>query len=162
MSIKEQVSPEQWKALMNAPGAAAAYVSTASGGLMDMVQETFTASKFIQESISQAGQSSYGATVDELLSAMKAMTLNDAKANAHPYQSKDQTGLRAEAKQLVVDGYKAAATLPAADGYKRWILDMARKVAETKTGGILGFGGKSVIDDKEQAAIDELAALMTV
>ena len=159
MSIKDQISADQWKVLMNAPGAAAAYVSTASGGMVDMVQETFTASKFIQESVGQAGHSGYGATVDELLTAMKGMTINDAKANAHPYQAKDQPGLRAEAKQLVEDGFKVAAGLPDADGYKRWIMDMARKVAETKTGGILGFGGQAVIDAKEQAALDELASL---
>ena len=39
---------------------------------------------------------------------------------------------------------------------------MARKVAETKTGGFLGMGGTSVIDEKEQAALDELAALMGI
>ena len=92
---------------------------------------------------------------------MKSMTLDDAKANAHPYQAKDQIGLRAEAKQLVAEGFKVAANLPEPDGYKRWILDMARKVAETKTGGILGIGGKSVIDEKEQAALDELANIMS-
>ena len=43
MSVKDTVSPEQWKALINAPGAAAAYVSTASGGVLEMLKETFTA-----------------------------------------------------------------------------------------------------------------------
>jgi hypothetical protein len=162
MSIKDQLSPEQWKLLMNAPGAASAFVSTASGGIIDMVKETFTASKFIQDSVGQAGQSGYGAIVDEVLTAMKGMTFNDAKENTHPYQAKDQVGLRAEAKKLVADGFKVALSQPEGDGYKRWVLELARKVTETKTGGILGFGGESVIDEKEQAALDELAAIMGV
>jgi len=46
MSIKDQVTPEQWKALLNAPGAASTYVSTASGGGFDMINEVFTAGIF--------------------------------------------------------------------------------------------------------------------
>lgn len=159
MSIKEQASAEQWKALMNTPGAAAAYVSTASGGLMDMVKETFTASKFIQESVTKIGQTGYGTLVEELLAAMKAMTLSDMQANAHPYQAKDQVGLRSEAKQLVADGFKAAAAFNDTEGYRKWVLELARQVALTKTGGFLGMGGQAVIDEKEQAALNELAAL---
>jgi len=37
---------------------------------------------------------------------------------------------------------------------------MIHKVVLTKTGGFLGFSGKSAIDEKEQAALDELAAIM--
>jgi len=96
------------------------------------------------------------------LAVMKGMNLNDAKADAHQYQSKDIAALRAEAKQLVVDGAAAAAALPDGDGYKRWLVEMARKVAETKTGGILGFGGQAVIDEKEEAAIAELTELLGI
>lgn len=159
MTYKEQASAEQWKALMNTPGAAAAFVSSASGGLMDMVKETFTASKYIQESVTKLGQTSHGALVDELLGAMKAMSLQDMQANSHKYQAKDPTALRAEAKQLVAQGFQAAAALGDAQGYKQWVLEMSRQVAQTKTGGFLGMGGQAVIDEKEQAALDELAAL---
>jgi hypothetical protein len=159
MTYKEQATADQWKALMNAPGAAAAFVSTASGGLIDMVKETFTASKYIQESVAKLGQTGYGALVEELLGAFKAMSFSEMQANAHPYQAKDPVGLRAEAKQLITDGFKAAAALKDSQGYKKWVLELARQVAETKSGGFLGIGGQSVIDEKEKAAIDELAAL---
>ncbi|HOJ00170.1 MAG TPA: hypothetical protein PLL88_01010 [Anaerolineaceae bacterium] len=162
MSIKDQVTPEQWKALYNAISAASTYVSTASGGGLEMFQEAFSASKFMMESSQKAGGSGYGSLVDEILAVMKGMNLNDAKADAHQYQSKDIAALRAEAKQLVVDGAAAAAALPDGDGYKRWLVEMARKVAETKTGGILGFGGQAVIDEKEEAAIAELTELLGI
>ena len=56
-------------------------------------------------------------------------------------------------KQVVADGVAIATSLPDGDGFKQWIVDMVRQVAETKTGGILGIGGTSVINEKEQAAI---------
>ncbi len=159
MSIKDQVSAEQWKVLLNAPSAASAYVSTASGGVFEMFKEMFTAVKSMQDSAAKAGGSGYGALVDDLLTTIKGMSMQDAQASAVQYQSKDPAGLRAEAKKIVADGVAVAETLPGADGYKRWILDVARQVAETKTGGILGMGGTSVIDEKEQAALDELKVL---
>lgn len=118
MTYKEQASAGQWKALINTPGAAAAVVSSASDGLMDMVKETLMAGQFIQESITKLGQTSHGALVNELLEAMKAMTLQDMQANSHKYQAKDPTALRAEAKQLVAEGFQAATALGDVQGYK--------------------------------------------
>ncbi len=160
MSIKSQISPEQWKLLLNAPGAASTYVSTASGGGFEMIKEVITASKFAQELSEKAGGSGYGELVDELLAAMKTMTSKDAREKSIQYTARDPAGIRAEAKQFVVDGIAVIADMPGADGYKKWILDMARAVAETKTGGFLGIGAKAVIDEKEQAALDELAGIL--
>ena len=162
MSIKEQVSPEQWKSLFNAPSAASTYVSTASGGGLEMFRELFSASKFVQEQVAKTSGSGYGKLVDDFVATIKTMSPKDAMADTIKYQSKDPAGLREEAKKIVAEGVAAASALPDSDGYKRWILDMARKVAETKTGGFLGMGGTSVIDEKEQTALDELAALMGV
>jgi len=157
MGIKDQLTVEQWKVLLNAPGAASAYVSSASGGAMDMAQEMAATSKFLQTS---AG--GYGALVDELLTAMQTMTIDEKKANAYTYLAKDMAGMRAEAKQLVADAMAGIASLPEAEGWKRWLVELTRQVALTKTGGILGIGAKSVIDEQEQAALDELAALLGV
>jgi hypothetical protein len=160
MGIKDQITPEQWKLLFNAPVAASTYVAMASGGGFDMIKEIYTAGKFVQDLAQQAGGSGYGELVDDLLASMTGMSKEDAKANTIQYEAKDPAAIRASAKQVVADGIAVAATLPGADGYKRWILDMARQVAETKTGGFLGIGSKSVIDEKEQAALDELAAML--
>ena len=160
MSVKDQVSLEQWKALFNATSAASAYVASASGGGLEMFKELFSASKFMAETIKKSSGSGYGELVDAFLERMKGMTPKDMKADAVRYESRDRDGIRAESKQVVVDGAAVAAALPGGDGFSRWILDMAREVAATKTGGILGIGGTAVIDDKEQAALDELAAML--
>ena len=160
MGIKDKVSSDQWKVLFNAPFAASTYVSSASGGGLDMIKEVITAGKFMQDLAGQSGGSAYGELVDDLLAAMKGMSPDDAKAEAYKYEGKDLESVRDEAKRVVEDGVALSASLPDGDGYKRWILDMATRVAETKTGGFLGIGAKAVIDEKEQAALDELAALI--
>ncbi|MGV8026600.1 MAG: hypothetical protein AB2L18_08590 [Anaerolineaceae bacterium] len=102
ISIKDQVTPEQWKALYNAISAASTYVSTASGGRFEMFKEAFSASKFMVETSQKTGGSGYDILVDEMLATMKGMmTFNDAKTDADQHQSKDIASLCAEAKQLV-------------------------------------------------------------
>jgi hypothetical protein len=160
MGTKEQLSSDQWKSFFNAPFAAATFVSTASGGGFEMLGEIINATKFMQRLAEQPSGSGYGVLVDDLLSVIKGMSKEEAKESAFPYQSKDPQSLRAEAKQLVANGAAVAGSLTGGDGYKRWILDMAREVAATKSGGFLGIGGKSVIDEKEEAAIQELADLI--
>lgn len=162
MSVKDQVSPEQWKLIFNAPVAASTYVSSASGGGLEMIKEVLTAGKFMQELAQKGSGSGYGELVDDLLAWMKGLSTQEAKEEAYQYAAKEPAAIRAEAKQLVADGVAAVSSLSGANGYKRWILDMAREVAETKTGGFLGIGSKSVIDEKEQAALDELAAMLGV
>ncbi len=162
MGLKEQVSAEQWKLLFNAPSAASSYVSMASGGGLEMIKEVFTASRFIQDLAAKTDASGYGKLVDDLISALKDMNPKDAMADAYKYQSKDMDGLRAEAKKLVADAAAVTMTLPEGEGYKRWLLDMTLKVAETKTGGFLGIGSTSVVDEKEQAAMDELKVIMAL
>ena len=112
MSIKEQVSPEQWKSLFNAPSAASTYVSTASGGGLEMFKELFSASKFIQEQVAKTSGSGYGKLVDDFVAAIKTMSPKDAMADTIKYQSKDPAGLREEAKKIVADGVAAASALP--------------------------------------------------
>jgi hypothetical protein len=132
----------------------------ASGGGLEMVKEMINASKFIQEAATRTSGSSYGKLVDDLMDTIKGMAPRDAREIAHKYQSKDLPSFRAEAKQVVAGGAAVADTLPDGDGFKRWMLDMAREVAQTKIGGFLGIGSRSVIDEKEQAALDELASML--
>ncbi|MHB1317633.1 MAG: hypothetical protein ACYCYF_03335 [Anaerolineae bacterium] len=162
MSIKDGLSAEQWKVVFNAPSAAAMFVSTASGGAFEMIKEILNASSFMQELIKREGGSGYGELVDDLLATIKGMSTDEVKANAIRFEAKDPVAARAEVKQVVADGVAAVAAMPGAEGYKRWLLDVAREVAETKTGGFLGIGSKSVIDEQEQAALDELKAMMAL
>jgi len=160
MTIKEQLTIDQWKTLVNAPGAASTFVSTASGGAFEVFSEVFTASKFSAELARKEGGSGYGMLVDEILDDMKDMTVEEAKEYAVKYQSRDPQGIRDEIKQYIANTVALARTLPDYEGYKRFILEMIVKVAETKTGGILGIGGSSVVDDKERSALEEIAAIL--
>lgn len=160
MGTKENLSTEQWQYFFNAPFAASTFVASASGGGLEMLGEIVNATKFMQRLAEQTSGSGYGELVDDLLSVFKGMTKAEAQDSVLQYQSKEPQALRAEAKQIVAKGATVAASLPGGDGYKRWILDLAREVAATKSGGFLGIGSKSVIDEKEEAALQELADMI--
>jgi hypothetical protein len=160
MGIKDQLTADQFKAIYNGPFAVATYVSTASGGGFEMVSELLSAGKFVGAQLKSGSETGYGELVDGLLADLRVMPKDEAKAATIQYQSKDPVVLRAQAKQAVVEAGAAVAGMAGADGYKKWILDIAHTVAAAKTGGFLGIGAKSVVDEQEQAALDELAAAL--
>lgn len=162
MGIKDQITPEQWKALLNAPSYAAEYVATASGGSLDFIQEVFTSMKVVQDTAVRKDGSGFGKLVDEIISEMSEMTFKEAREDSIKTESTDMTSMREAAKTVVVDAAAAASSLEGGDGYKRWLLYVARKVAETRTGGVLGFGGSSTVDAKEEAALAELKAILNI
>jgi hypothetical protein len=88
------------------------------------------------------------------------MSKDDARAASLKVEGKEPDAVRAQVKEAVVEAGAAVTGMAGADGYKRWILDIARTVAAAKTGGFLGIGAKSVVDEQEQAALDELAAAL--
>jgi hypothetical protein len=160
MGLKDQLSAEQFRAAYNAPLAAATYVSTASGGGFEMVSELLSAGKFIGEQLKAGGETGYGEVVDGLLADLRGMSRDEAKAETVRYEGKDPAALRGQARQIVVDAWTAVGGMSGADGFARWILDIAQAVAAAKTGGFLGIGAKSVVDAQEQAALDDLAAAL--
>lgn len=162
MNIKEQVTPEQYKTLLNGISAAAAYVSTASGGGFEGIKEIFNASKYARDAAVKESGSGYGVLADGLLDEMAEMSFGEARQSAIDIDARDLPGMRSELKQAVASAAAIAASQPDGPGYKRFLVDVARTVAETKTGGFLGIGAKSVIDPAEQVALDELAALLNV
>jgi hypothetical protein len=162
MGIKDQLTAEQFRAVYNGPFAAATYVATASGGGFEMVSELLSAGKFVGEQLKASGEAGYGELVDGLLADLRGMSKDEAKAMTIQYEGKDPVALRAQAKQAVADASASVASMAGADGYKKWLLDIARTVAAAKTGGFLGIGAKSVVDEQEQAALGELAAALEI
>lgn len=160
MSLTDQVTPEQLKTLVSAPGAASTIVSMASGGAFETIKEVFSARKFAQELSVKPGGSGYGAVVDDLLQLMKGMDLKDARENTVQFETKDPLSVRDELKKIIADAAVIVSRLPGGDGFKHFLLDMARETAETKTGGFLGIGAKSVVDDAEQSVLKEVAAIL--
>ncbi|HWQ04256.1 MAG TPA: hypothetical protein VN452_02760 [Longilinea sp.] len=160
MSLKDQVTPEQLKTLVSAPGAASTIVSMASGGVFETIKEVFSASKFAQELSVKPGGSGYGVVVDDLLELMKGMDFKDARENTVQFETKDPASVQGELKKIIADAVGIVSGLTGGDGFKRFLLDMARETAETKTGGFLGIGAKSVVDGAEQSVLKDLAAII--
>lgn len=158
MGLRAQVTPEQFKTIFNGPAAASQYVATASGGTLETIGEMMTAAKAMQAKLVE-GTGSYGPLVAGIAEDVKALGLSDVDDITVKLQGSDMSSLRAAAKQLVADAAAAVAAMPGADGYKQWVLEVARAAAASKTGGFLGIGAKSVVDEKEEAALAELAAL---
>lgn len=162
MSIKDQLTPEQWKVVFNAPIAAGTYVASASGGIMELSKELMEVSKFMSQEAA-AGDAEYGDLVSDFLATMKGMSHDEMKALMIQYEkTPDISGIRKQTMDTVVNAWAALAALPGADGFARWLLEVGRRAAATKTGGHLGIGNKSIIDEQEQAALDELAAVLVV
>jgi len=160
MSLSDQVTPEQLITLVSAPGAASAIVSMASGGAFETLKEVFSASKFAAELSRKAGGSGYGPLVDDLLLLMKGMDYQDARENTVQFETRDPTNVLGELKKIIADAASIVSSLPGGNGFKRFLMDMARETAETKTGGFLGIGAKSIVDDAEQLVLKELAAIL--
>lgn len=163
MDLKEQLSPEQFKAVFNVPLAGATYVAVSSGGGFDMVKELTNASKFMAAEAQKGAEGGYGELTTSLLTAMTGMSKDDSKSMQIAYEkTNDRVAMIAQIKQTVVDGWAVVAGLPGADGFAKFVIDVANTAALSKTGGHFGFGNKSEIDEKEQTALDDLAAIMVV
>ena len=159
MGIKNKVNPGQWQALFNAPSAVCVYVSMANGSGLEIFKEFFRADKFVKNLAKETRAGSYGEMVKEFVDEVKVMPKREAAAYASAYQSDDLAGIRAEAKAIAVAGAAAASTLPDGEGFKRWMLETARQLAETKTGGFLGLGAVPIMEGHKQAALTELQNL---
>jgi hypothetical protein len=162
MSLKEQVTPEQWVALFNAPSAASAYVTLAKGKGLEIFNEFFSADKFIKNEARNFKDRGYGKMTEDFIAAIKSMSPKEAKADAISYESKDLVSIRAQAKKIVEEGAAAVSSLPEGDGYKQWIFDLALKIAEAKTGGFFGIGERSVIDRYKHSALNELEEILAI
>jgi hypothetical protein len=160
MDLRDELTPAQFKAVLNAPLAAGIYVGAVSGGPLSLFGDLMATAKHLDQAIKAEGDSGYGDLVDALLATMRGMTKEEIKAAAEWGEIKDPAALAAATKQTVTAAWAAVRDRPDADGYARWLLDFGRAAALTKSGGFLGIGGKSVIDEQEQAALDEIAAIM--
>jgi len=163
MSTKTNFTLEEWATLRNAPHLAAAAVMIAGrSGILGSLKEAFT----IAQRFSESSSSDHA-----LIKALSAQ--DETKAGQEFVYS--QVSLREAAqapeklRRLAVEKCQAAVTLlnqkgeaGEADTYKRWVMDMAQKVANAaKEGAFLGFGGERV-SDAEEAVLNDLTAALHV
>jgi hypothetical protein len=143
MTTKAAFSPEEWTVVLEGPPSAGMIVVTAARG--GMFRETLALSKAYAEARAQHGES-------ELLDEIVA-----AKPQADHTRYRTPEELRENGLQHLRDAVallESKATAEEVDGYRRFVLNLANKVAAAHR-----EGGQSV-SPAEADAIDEIAAAL--
>jgi hypothetical protein len=140
MAGEADFTPEQWKQLLEGPPSAGLIVATAQRG--GTFRESFAIGKSYTEARKQHGESQL---LDEIVSAKPKVD----RTRYHSHEELTQGCL--QNLRDAVDLLQSKATPDEVDDYKRFVLNLAGKVA-----GAHKEDGTSV-SEAEQAAIDEIA-----
>jgi hypothetical protein len=144
MTSKENFTAEEWAIVAEAPLLAGARVATAERG--GTVRERLAIRRVYAAARELRGES---ALLDALVASSPSLRGADDRIAA----SSDQ--LRAALAILV-----AKVTAEEVDAYKGFVLAVVQTVAEAlREGGFVGIGGEEV-SEREQAALDEISALL--
>jgi len=141
MTGKADFAPEEWKLLREAPPAVGMIVLTAQGG--GTFRETWALAKTYAESRKQQGES-------ELLDALVAEKPETTRY--HSPQELEEQGLARLRDAVALLEQKA--TPEEVEGYKRFVLNVADRVAEAHK------EGSEPVSDAERAAIEKVAAAL--
>jgi hypothetical protein len=149
MTRKADFNAEEWSLLLEGPPLAAMRVLTADRG--GALRESFSVGKAYAEAQEERGKS-------ELLEQVVA---ERPEIDPDRYRSPEQiAGENIERLRGAVRLVESRADRAEAGEYKRFVLAVARRVAEAhKEGGFLGIGGRQVSED-EQRALEQIAATL--
>jgi hypothetical protein len=158
MTTKADYTAEEWELLRKAPliMAAAVIVSDLSGSI-GVAREFLSMAQAVEETGQRPDP-------NELVAALVADL--QAPQGEHAEETEDITDI-SEARTKALAESREIATLLArrsapaeAEGFKRWMLSIARRVSEAaREGGVLGIGSK-LVSEKETTMIGELAAAL--
>jgi hypothetical protein len=143
MTTKAAFSPEEWKVVLEGPPSAGMIVVTAAHG--GTFRESMAMSKAYVEARAQHGESEL---LDEIVSAKPKM---DHTLYHSPGEARD-SGLQHIRDAVAL--LETKATAGELDGYRRFVLTLANKVAEAHR-----EGGQSV-SPAEAAAIEQIAGAL--
>ena len=154
MASKADFTPEEWKTIVAAAPMVGLAVTCASpNGPLGVLKEMLSMGMAMAEML-QKGSSN--PLIADLAADLKAR-----KTRPEPPEGiKDAE----QAKELALRHIKAVNDLiekkiagPEADDFKKWLLNIGRRVAEASNeGGIFGFGGKQV-SDAEKNVLRQIA-----
>jgi hypothetical protein len=144
MTGKADFSGEEWETVLHGPPTAGLIVITAQRG--GVLRETFALTQAYVEARRQHGQSQL---LDEIVSARPALD----HTRYHSAQELKETGLNH--LRAAVELLEQKATTDEVDAYRRFVLDLAGRVANAHR-----EHGTRVSED-EQAALDEITAALT-
>jgi hypothetical protein len=145
MTTKAVFSPEEWTAVLEGPTSAGMVVITASHG--GMFKETFAMSKAYVEARSEHGQS-------ELLDEIVSTKPQTDHTHYHSPAEVREHGLEHVRQAVALVEQKA--TPDEVEGYRRFVLTLAGKVAAAHK-----EGGQAVSPEEAQAMNDIATALGT-
>jgi dihydroxyacetone kinase-like predicted kinase len=140
MTKKAEFNAEEWELVVSAPPSAGLIVATAQRG--GTFRESFSIAKAYTEARQHQGDSEL---LDEIVSAKPEM---DVKR----YSSADE--LDRELLQRLRDAValvEQKGTPEEAEAYKRFIVDLAERVAEAHKEGVLGLTGERVSEAEREA-----------
>jgi len=155
MSIKDELTPDQWKVVYNAAYAAAVYVTASSGSYTEERFERRTATNAIKQTLKKGG-SEYGELVAAIVADMNAMSGKEKRAIKLDFKHMGLDMVRPDSWMVVNQAAKALKGRPGIEGFKQWQLDIARIAAERSRGGLLSSTGNQPLDAKEIFALSEI------
>lgn len=141
MTGKADFSEQEWKAVLEGPPSAGMIVVTAARG--GTIRETFAIGKAYVEARSQHGASQL---LDEIVAAKPEID----HTRFHSPEELKEHGLGHLRDAVALLDHKA--TSEELEDYRRFVLMLARKVAEAHR------EGDQAVSDAERAALDEIAA----
>jgi hypothetical protein len=155
MTAKSDFTAEEWKQLLQAPGAAGMTIIMADPSfVIGSMKEAFAISSGILQKAKDHNS--------ELLTALLAdfQTMETAKQARLDFEKKDVASIKKTASDTLkgaVQILEQKATGEECEEIKRWLYDVSVKTANAaREGGFLGFGGTRVSED-ETAALKEIA-----
>ena len=145
MTGEADFSEQEWKLVLQGPPSAGMIVVTAQSG--GSLRESFSIAKSYTDARKQHGDS-------ELLDAIAASKPEIDRTRYHSAAELKESCLRRlrEAVELL----EQKADPDEVDQYKRFVVTLARNVAEARREGFLGLSGERV-SESERAAVDEIA-----
>jgi len=150
MTGKAEFTDEEWKVVLQAPPTAGMIVVTAQRG--GTFRESFGMAKAYGEARREHGESQL---LDEIASTKPEFD----RTRYHSVEELKEQGLQhvRDAVQLL----EAKATPEEVDQYKRFVLTLAQRVAESHKEGFLGLSGERVSDAERSAVAGIAEALGT-
>jgi hypothetical protein len=141
---KADFSDQEWKQVLEGPTSAGLIVIASDRG--GSIRETFSMAKAYTEARQQHGESEL---LDEIVAAKPEMDRTRAPS---PEQLKEHSLQNIRDAIAILKG---KATDEEVAEYRKFVLDLAERVAEARKEGFLGLSGERV-SDAERAAISEI------
>lgn len=146
MTVREQVTSEQWLALRAAPWAVGLYVAAAVGGKVQEVRELLALGQALHRALERDHERDLvGAVAADILGA-------GVTAAGLALRGEDRPGLL----RAIAAAGAAAEALQGGRDYLRWLMELAREVAAAEEDrGFLGLRSQAV-HTAEQIALAEV------